>query len=147
MVNIQLVPIPITLAEAQSEEWASFPQDVLKGSIHLFEKVGYLPPFVGYGVSLDGQWVGTGAFKGPPQNNKVEIAYYTFPEFEGKGMGSAICKHLVSLAKKAQPELDIMAQTLPKESASSSILKKNGFKKIGEFIHPEDGKVWEWKWG
>jgi hypothetical protein len=36
----------------------------------------------------NGQLVGTCAFKTPPKNQQVEIAYFTFPGNEGRGGGN-----------------------------------------------------------
>ena len=40
--------------------------------------------------------------------------------------------------------MNITAQTLPEENASTSVLKKLGFKFLGEIEHQEDGLVWDW---
>lgn len=42
-------------------------------------------------------------------------------------------------------EPDGFSQTLPEENASTSILKKLGFRLVGTVEHPEDGPVWEWE--
>ena len=52
---------------------------------------------------------------------------------------------LVSIAREVDQELCAAAQTLPEESASTSILKKLGFVNRGTVSHPEDGDVREWK--
>jgi hypothetical protein len=39
----------------------------------------------------------------------------------------------------------IAAQTLPNESASTTILRKLEFALVGSINHPEDGKVLEWQ--
>ena len=62
-----------------------------------------------------------GGFKEPPQNGRVQIACCT------------------------APALVIAAQTLPEENASTSILRKPGFRLDGEVIHPEDGRIREWR--
>jgi [ribosomal protein S5]-alanine N-acetyltransferase len=41
----------------------------------------------------------------------------------------------------------VAAQTLPEESASTSVLKKLGFRLVGQVEHPEDMPVWEWQLG
>jgi len=35
-------------------------------------------------------------------------------------------------------------QTLPEESASTTVLRKLGFQLVAELEYPEDGKVREW---
>lgn len=104
-----------------------------------------MPPWTGYLAFDENRCVGTCAFKAPPQGNCVEIAYFTFPEYEGKGIATRMAQALVKIALEAEPEIKITAQTLPKEGASTRVLKKLGFKFAGECEHPEDGKVWEWE--
>ena len=48
----------------------------------LYRLAGYEVPWIGYVSLIDGRVVGGGAFKGPPRDNRVEIAYYTLQEFE-----------------------------------------------------------------
>jgi len=49
-----------------------------------YKTVGFNPPWIGYVSVADGQPVGGGGFKGAPHENRVEIAYYTLPNFEGR---------------------------------------------------------------
>lgn len=106
---------------------------------------GYQPPWVGY-LALEGNSiVGTCAFKSPPENDRVEIAYYTFPGHEGRGVATRMASLLVEIARKAQPSVRVFAQTMPEENASTSVLKKLGFRFKGNVTHPEDGDVWEWE--
>ena len=111
----------------------------------LYASVGYMPPWIGYLTFEENQCVGICAFKSPPQNNRVEIAYSTFPGYEGHGVATRMAQALVQIAFEAGPELTIAAQTLPEESASTNVLKKLGFQYTAELEHPEDGKVWEWR--
>jgi RimJ/RimL family protein N-acetyltransferase len=119
-------------------------RDVLEGTQALYEAVGFQPPWVGYLVDRDGDVVGACAFKGPPENGRVEIAYHTFPEFEGRGVAREMARQLVQLAEKADPAVIVTAQTLPVESASTKILRGLGFKLEGPVESEEDGTVWQW---
>ncbi|HWV15007.1 MAG TPA: GNAT family N-acetyltransferase [Cellvibrio sp.] len=101
-------------------------------------------PWLGYLCQIDKQWVGTCAFKGNPQQGRVEIAYFTFPEYEGKGYATAMAARLVAMAKSEDPHIEVFAQTLPVNNASTHILQKLGFKFLKEIVHSEDGLVWEW---
>lgn len=101
-------------------------------------------PWAGYLVKEDGQYVGTCAFKSQPVDGAVEIAYFTFPEHEGRGVATQMARRLIELAA-AHGITRIRAQTLPVTSASTHILQKLGFAKVGTIIHPEDGPVWEWQ--
>lgn len=121
-------------------------ESILTATVELYKTVSYEFPWVGYLVLDDlGECIGTCAFKSPPVHNTVEIAYFTFPEYEGKGLASRMANNLVHIALKAQPGIKVIAQTLPEENSSTSILKKAGFVFAKEVIHPDDGMVWEWK--
>ena len=39
----------------------------------------------------------------------------------------------------------VRAHTLPEPNASTRVLTKCGFRRIGEVIDPEDGLVWRWE--
>jgi RimJ/RimL family protein N-acetyltransferase len=118
---------------------------VMSSTSELYSSAGYVPPWIGYLAFEDNQYVGTCAFKAPPQDNRVEIAYFTFPDYEGKGVATRMAQSLVKIAFEAIPELTIAAQTLPEENASTNVLKKLGFQFAVELEHPEDGKIWEWR--
>jgi [ribosomal protein S5]-alanine N-acetyltransferase len=85
---------------------------------------GYEPPWVGYLALENGSVVGSCAFKSPPENNRVEIAYFTFPGHESRGVATRMASALVRIAIDRMPAVTVAAQTLPEEGASTSILKK-----------------------
>jgi ribosomal-protein-alanine N-acetyltransferase len=122
--------------------WAA---KVVAATVRLYRAVGYEPPWLGYLAFESGTCVGSCGFKSPPQNNRVEIAYFTFPEHESRGIATQMASELVRLAMDQMPAVTVAAQTLPEESASTSILKKLRFLLIGSVEHPEDGLVWEWQ--
>ncbi|MCC7362286.1 MAG: GNAT family N-acetyltransferase [Anaerolineales bacterium] len=118
--------------------------DTCRAMAQLYASVGYETPWVGY-LALAGETlVGTCAFKSPPQAGRVEIAYFTFPEYEGHGYASAMAAHLVALAQAQNPAILVTAQTLPERNASHRILEKHGFQPVGTLHHPEAGLVLEW---
>ena len=110
-----------------------------------YPKVGYIPPWIGYLSVLEGTVVGGGGFKEPPQDGRVEIAYFTAPGFEGRGHATRTAGELIAIAQRADPALLIAAQTLPEENASTTILRKLGFRLHGSVQHPDDGEIWEWR--
>lgn len=120
-------------------------RDVLEGTANLYEANGFHPPWVGYLADRDGDVVGACAFKAPPEAGRVEIAYMTFSEYEGRGIAAEMARQLVQMARQAEATLTVIAQTLPQESASTSILRKQGFVFETEVQHPEDGLLWQWK--
>lgn len=119
--------------------------DVCAQTVALYRSRGFNPPWVGYLAVHGLQLVGTCAFTGAPEDGRVEIAYFTFPEFEGHGVATSMAKKLIEIARATNDHLVVFAQTLPVVNASNSILKKLGFEFAGERTHPEEGIVWEWQ--
>ena len=119
--------------------------EVVEATTQLYGSVGYEPPWTGYLAFEDDTCVGACGFKSPPQNNRVEIAYFTFPGHESRGMATQMASELIRLAREKMPALTVAAQTLPEENASTSVLKKLRFRLVGALEHPEDGRVWEWQ--
>jgi RimJ/RimL family protein N-acetyltransferase len=131
--------------KANRQETEDLIDEIIKSTIELYAAKGYSPPWIGYLAMEGGQFLGTCAFKAPPENNRTEIAYFTFPGYEGKGIATEVAKRLIQIGFETIPELLITAQTLPGEGASTAILNKLGFKFAAEVESTEDGKVWEWE--
>ncbi len=111
----------------------------------LYARVGFDPPWIGY-LALSGQdVVGTCAFKTGPRLGKVEIAYFTFPPFEGQGIATAMARALIEIARTADRTMELTAQTLAEPNASNAILRKLGFQFAGAVDVPDEGRVWEWR--
>jgi RimJ/RimL family protein N-acetyltransferase len=119
--------------------------EVMEATTQLYKAVGYEPPWVGYLALENGSCVGSCGFKSPPENNRVEIAYFTFPGHESRGVATRMASALVRIATNKTPAMTVAAQTLPEENASTSVLKKLQFRFVGSVEHPEDGLVWEWQ--
>ena len=136
---MELIPI-----KENSEAPVAHCQEVHAQTLRYYDKVGCAEPWISYYLKDNDEIVGTCAFKGRPNGqNKVEIAYYTFEPFQGKGYGTKMCAKLIDIAA-AQSDVFVFARTMPEPNASTTILNKNGFKCIGSVIDPEDGEVWEW---
>jgi len=118
---------------------------VVEATTQLYRVVGYEPPWIGYLAFEDGNCVGSCGFKSPPQDNRVEIAYFTFPGHEARGVATRMAAELIRLALDKMPVVTVAAQTLPEESASTLLLKKLRFRLVGAVQHAEDGLVWEWQ--
>jgi RimJ/RimL family protein N-acetyltransferase len=100
--------------------------------------------FVGDGATRD--LVGSCAFKAPPTDQgEVEIAYFTYPSFEGRGYATSMAKRLIELARSSPSIRRVIAHTLPTSSASTRVLEKVGMRFAGEVMDPEDGPVWRWE--
>jgi len=109
-----------------------------------YPKVGFHLPWVAYFIIKENQVVGSCGFTGKPDNEKVEIAYWTFKEFEGQGIASYACKELVAIARKENPNIIITAKTAPENNASTRILEKNGFLYSKIVQDEEIGDAWLW---
>ena len=118
---------------------------VIAATADLYARRGYEPPWIGYLAVENGTCVGMCGFKSPPQDNRVEIAYFTFPGNESRGVATLMASELIRLALDKMPAVTVTAQTLPEENASTSILKKLKFGLVGTVESPEDGLVWEWQ--
>lgn len=126
-------------------ELPDFARHACEQSATWYGKVGYIRPWIGYIAVADGVVVGGGGFKEPPSERRVEIAYFTAPEFEGRGYATRTARALVAIARQMDPILLIAAQTLAEENASTSILRKLGFQLQGNIHDPDDGEIWEWR--
>jgi RimJ/RimL family protein N-acetyltransferase len=99
---------------------------------------------VGYFVIRQNQIVGSCSFIGKPQDGKVEIAYWTFKDFEGQGIASFACKELITIVYHADAGLIITAKTAPEHNASTKILEKNNFVFTEMVQDDEIGNAWLW---
>jgi [ribosomal protein S5]-alanine N-acetyltransferase len=119
-------------------------QQLITSMEEYYPKIGFNKPWVGYFVINNNQVVGTGGFTGQPKNGKVEIAYWTFKEFEGQGVATFACKELITISKKADPQIIITAKTAPEYNASTKILQNNGFT-FSEIVQDDEiGEAWLW---
>lgn len=90
--------------------------------------------------------VGTCSFKGNPSpDGLVEIAYFTFSPFEGYGVATAMAQELLVRAFAEAVINGVIAHTLPRKSASTTVLERVGMRRVGEDQDPEDGLVWRWE--
>lgn len=147
MKLVQLLPIDESgaVASLASESLPEMMRGNCDGTASFYRVVGFEPPWIGYVSVEEGRPVGGGAFKGAPQDGRVEIAYYTLPELEGRGYATATAAALIRIARLAMPDIVLTAQTLPEPNASNHLLQKLGFVFLGALHHPEDGEVWEWE--
>ena len=90
--------------------------------------------------------VGGGGYKTPPQDGEVEIAYFTAPEFEGRGYAGQTARLLIARAREIDPALTITAETLMEENASVRLPRRLGFEQTDIRVDPDEGiEVWHWK--
>lgn len=114
----------------------------------MLQRTGATSPWTGY-LAVDRAQqiiVGTCSFTAPPDpEGVVEIAYFTFPPFEGRGYATSMAARLVKLAEGTTGIRRVRAHTLPEGNASTRILEKLGFERVGAAVDPEAGHVWRWE--
>ncbi len=120
-------------------------RDVIASTIALYERQGYEPPWIGYLAVEDDSCVGTCAFTSAPTQGQVEIAYFTFPPNEGRGVATRMAQLLIGLAAATDASVLVKAHTLSEENASTTVLRRLGFEFAGVVEHPTDGTIWEWR--
>lgn len=111
-----------------------------------YKNIGFHPPWIGYFVFGDGKVKGMCGFTGAPVDGKVEIAYYTFEDFQGSGVATKAASLLMQIVKNQDFRLNVFAKTAPAYNASTTILKKLGFSKTGVVQDHEIGDAWLWEY-
>ncbi|NNM01663.1 MAG: GNAT family N-acetyltransferase [Gammaproteobacteria bacterium] len=89
--------------------------------------------------------MGVCSFKSAPLNGRVEIAYFVFPAFAGRGCAKAMAAQLVAIAHGHAPDVTVAARTLIEPDASQRVLQKLGVRNCGKLVDPDDGPVLEWR--
>ena len=143
-MTLKLEPIPMAIDRAKEGYTGADCLKLLDMWEDYYPKIGYHPPWIGYFIKRNGQIVGACGFTGPPKENRVEVSYWTFKDYEGQGIATGACQHLVSLAKTADPSIVITAKTEPFRNASTKILERNHFVFKGVVQDDEIGDAWEW---
>ena len=123
--------------------------DVAAQTLALQERTGTVPPWTGYLALIEPARtvVGTCAFTGPPTaDGTVEIAYFTFPAFERRGLATAMARELLAIARTSADVRAVLAHTLREPNASTAILTRLGFRCVGDAHDDDAGTVWRWRW-
>lgn len=102
-------------------------QSLLSMYEEYYPLTGFTIPWVAYFIIRQNQVLGSCGFTGKPRDGRVEIAYWTFKEFEGQGIASFACKELIKITQNTDPTLNITAKTEMKFNASVKILKNHHF--------------------
>jgi [ribosomal protein S5]-alanine N-acetyltransferase len=143
--NVRLVRVNEDGSPAEAQlDLPPVARETLAATAANYRNSGFAIPWIGYLAVRGDECVGGCAFKSPPVGNRVEIAYFTFPAFEGRGFATQMARALIEVACLAESGVLITARTLPEEGASTKILRNLNFKLIGTVEDPEDGAVWEW---
>jgi RimJ/RimL family protein N-acetyltransferase len=115
-------------------------------TVALYSRRGYEPPWIGYLAVEGAEYIGACGFAGPARCGEAEIAYFTFPGREGRGVATEMARALLRISRNAANlgGVRFIAHTLPEESASTTVLRRLGFSLEGTVLHPDDGSVWKW---
>jgi RimJ/RimL family protein N-acetyltransferase len=93
-----------------------------------------------------GTVIGSCGYKGPPGTEAiVEIAYGVDSAYQGRGYATEAARALIAFAFGSGRVRLVRAHTRPAESASTRVLTKCRFERVGEVVDPEDGLVWRWE--
>jgi [ribosomal protein S5]-alanine N-acetyltransferase len=106
------------------------------------------PWLFGYAVIERGSGavVGSAGFTGAPgADGVVEIAYGIDGEYQRRGYATEAAGALVGYAFGSDRVRVVRAHTLPASNASTRVLEKCGFERVGEVVDLEDGLVWRWE--
>jgi len=139
---------PADFAEQHGVRLHEVAQTVAQGSLAYMKTfpLETSPDWFGHLVIEGGlqQMVGICSLKGPPVEGTVEMAYFTFPGFEGRGIGTAMARFTLDRAIVLQDVRRVTAHTLAEHNASTRILEKIGMRFVCEEM--EDGVlVWLWE--
>ena len=121
-------------------------RQVVAATLALYERSPRCEPWICY-LAVDSETsrvVGTCGFKAGPAGGSVEIAYFTFPEFEGRGYATEMAGLLVGIVRSGGVPT-VAAETAPERNASTRILEKLGFALVGETVDADIGKAWRWE--
>lgn len=124
--------------------WIVFPESVPHG---LDQVRRGQPPDWGYHLlfdTADGALVGNGGWTGEPVDGVAELGYAVAPGRRGRGIATAAVRTLLERGRAAGLAVAV-AHTLPAESASTTVLTRCGFTRVGEDLDPQEGPVWRWE--
>jgi ribosomal-protein-alanine N-acetyltransferase len=117
--TLQLKPILRNEDKSAPAYTSAACQQLLQMYDDYYPKNGYKEPWIGYFIVKQDTIVGSCGFVGQPKDGCVEIAYWTFAEYEGQGIASFACKELIRIVHNTNPKLKIMAKTAPEHNAST----------------------------
>lgn len=97
-------------------------------------------PWIVRAVVVDHEVVGHAGFHGPPdEHGTVEVGYTVVPELRGRGHASAALQALLVRAA-ADPDVRVVrASVAPDNAASLAVVRRAGFRHVGEQEDEEDG--------
>lgn len=139
-------PTALLAAHPNHLEVAGLVGEMATATLGMYAMTGATDPWLSYFAlrDSDNALLGICSFKSPPVQGLVEIAYFTFPGHEGRGVGSIMARELLKIAFNEYDVKAVLAHTLPEENASTAILRKRGFTLVETVEDPDDGTIWRW---
>jgi RimJ/RimL family protein N-acetyltransferase len=92
-----------------------------------------------------GELVGHAGFHGPPgvsglgKAGAVELGYTVFPPYRGRGYATEAAAGLIRWARDERGVRTFLASVAPGNEPSLAIVRKLGFRQVGEQMDEEDG--------
>jgi [ribosomal protein S5]-alanine N-acetyltransferase len=91
--------------------------------------------------------IGSGGYKGSPdENGVVDVGYEIASEYRNRGFATEFARALTANALADPRVMRVEAHTLAEENASTSVLRKCGFRRVGSAEDEEQGIVWKWRY-
>lgn len=164
--RMRLVPASVALARAELTDRAEFarilsatvpdewPPEILADALPIFLKwIEAAPDRVGWYVwyammrapreasdmlacDVGDILMASAGFKGPPQDDTIEIGYSVLPRFQGQGYATEMVRALIDWAFAQPGVARIVAETTTENVASMRLLKRQGFKNAGPGVEP-----------
>ncbi len=91
----------------------------------------------------DARIVGGCGFKSGPSNGRVEVGYRVAPSAQGRGAASQALQLLVRSAFEAGAT-EVLAEVSPTNHASTRVVQKAGFERVGSRVDDENEFVVQW---
>ena len=139
--------LSVLLDVVASPGWEGFPEALapLRDSLTRPSGTGSWGPLL-FVLDNPRTLVGLGGFYGPPSTEGVvEIGYAIAPAFQNQCWATEAVRLMIGAATARPEVVAVDATTLAEENASTAVLGKHGFVRIGERNDPEDGPVWQWR--
>lgn len=131
--------------EARVEQDSMPPAFVASRSLEL-EAAGHPAPWSTTFLIVnneDTRIVGGCGFKTTPQNGRVEVGYGVAPAAQGRGAATAALKLLLGRAFEAGAT-EVLAEVAPTNHASTRVVQKAGFERVGARVDNENQYVVQW---
>jgi len=91
----------------------------------------------------DSRIVGGCGFKTVPRNGRVEVGYGVAPTARGRGAATEALRLLVYKAFEAGA-IEVLAEVAPTNLASTRVVRKAGFEKVGTRVDDDNEFVVQW---